>query len=87
MRSPKPGIRYDEAVEEALCFGWIDGFFRSFDQDRTVNRFTPRRPRSNWSQSNWERVRRLAREGVLHESGIAAMPDDLRREVESILAR
>jgi uncharacterized protein YdeI (YjbR/CyaY-like superfamily) len=39
-----PGLQYDQAVEEALCFGWIDGIARTFDTDRSLNRFTPRRP-------------------------------------------
>jgi uncharacterized protein YdeI (YjbR/CyaY-like superfamily) len=82
--SEKSGLSYDEAVEEALCFGWIDGFMRSYDSDRTVQRFTPRRPKSNWSESNRARVRKLAGAGLIQAPGIAAMPADLRAEVDNM---
>lgn len=52
-------ISYDESVEEALCFGWIDSIQKSNDKESTVQRFTPRRPKSNWSELNKERARRL----------------------------
>jgi len=79
-----PGMRYEEAVEEAVCFGWVDGFFRRVDDDRRTQRFTPRRPRSNWSESNRDRVRRLSACGLMHEAGLAVLPDDLRAEIENM---
>lgn len=57
--SKKPCISYENSVEEALCFGWIDSIQRSNNQESTVQRFSPRRPGSNWSELNKERVRRL----------------------------
>jgi len=66
-------LTYDAAVEEALCFGWIDGRASSRDEGSWRVRMTPRRSRSNWSESNVSRVDRLEREGRMHESGRAAV--------------
>ena len=64
---------YEQAVEEALCFGWIDSTVNRLDERRSVQLFAPRRPRSTWSASNKERVARLEREGLLAPAGIAAI--------------
>ncbi len=77
--SGKGGITYDESVEEALCFGWIDGQTKSIDKDSYAGRFTPRRPGSPWSASNIDRATRLLDEGRMAEPGIAALPDALKR--------
>lgn len=61
-----------ESVREALCFGWIDGLTRRVDDDTYCIRFTPRRPRSNWSAVNVRHVEELLREGRMHPAGIAA---------------
>jgi uncharacterized protein YdeI (YjbR/CyaY-like superfamily) len=61
----KPRIAYNDAVEEALCFGWIDSTAKSLDVDRTAQRFTPRRPGTPYSQANKERLRALAAQGKL----------------------
>lgn len=66
-------LTYDAAVEEALCFGWIDGQASSRDGGSWRVRMTPRRPRSNWSDRNVDRVDRLEREGRMEESGRAAV--------------
>ncbi|MBI4097898.1 MAG: hypothetical protein HY426_02555 [Candidatus Levybacteria bacterium] len=55
--SGKPSISYNDAVEEALCFGWIDSIEKSLDSDRFAGRYTPRKPKSNWSLSNRARAR------------------------------
>jgi uncharacterized protein YdeI (YjbR/CyaY-like superfamily) len=73
QRSAKRCISLAEAVEEALCFGWIDGKLRRVDDQRHVLRFCPRRPHSVWSKSNQERVRRLIREGRMTAAGLAAV--------------
>ena len=62
-----------EAVEEALCYGWIDSTLRRVDQRRYALRYSPRRPNSIWSQSNKRRVRRLTREGRMAPAGLAAV--------------
>lgn len=67
------GIHYLEALEEALCFGWIDGRLHSHDARRFVLRFSPRKADSVWSRSNRERVQRLTREGRMAPAGLAAI--------------
>jgi uncharacterized protein YdeI (YjbR/CyaY-like superfamily) len=64
---------YDEAVEEALCFGWIDSTVNRLDDRRSLQLFAPRKPRSTWSASNKERVARLEQQGLLAPAGIAAI--------------
>ena len=76
--SGKTGISYEESVEEALCFGWIDGANKGIDAETYAGRFTPRRPKSLWSASNRTRVAHLLREGRMTEAGLAVLPDDLR---------
>jgi uncharacterized protein YdeI (YjbR/CyaY-like superfamily) len=70
--SGKPSVTYDESVEEALCFGWIDGVRGALDDEHFTVRFTPRKPKSIWSKINLERVRRLTKAGQMHASGLAA---------------
>src|SRR5260370_28717179 len=76
--SGKVGISYEESVEEALCFGWIDGAVKGINEETYAGRFTPRRPKSPWSDSNRERVARLLRDGRMTEAGLAALPSELR---------
>jgi uncharacterized protein YdeI (YjbR/CyaY-like superfamily) len=66
------GIGYREALDEALCFGWIDGVRRSLDDVSFTQRFTPRKPKSNWSAVNIKRVKELESEGLMCEPGLAA---------------
>ena len=66
------GMTYAEAVDEALCWGWIDGILRSVDADRTMQRFTPRKSRSIWSRVNVAKVERLLAEGRMRPPGVAA---------------
>jgi uncharacterized protein YdeI (YjbR/CyaY-like superfamily) len=75
--SGKAGISYEESVEEALCFGWVDGQIKGLDAISYAGRFTPRRPGSNWSASNRERVARLLREGRMTDAGKRVLPPDL----------
>lgn len=75
--SGKVGISYEESVEEALCFGWIDGANKGIDDETYAGRFTPRRPKSHWSASNRERVARLVRQGRMTEAGMMVLPADL----------
>jgi uncharacterized protein YdeI (YjbR/CyaY-like superfamily) len=62
-------LTYDEAVEEALCFGWIDGRVQPIDDQRVRQHFAPRRPGGTWARSNKERVERLEREGRMTPAG------------------
>jgi uncharacterized protein YdeI (YjbR/CyaY-like superfamily) len=70
-RSTIEGVRLDEAVEEALCYGWIDGGMHGLDTDSFVLRLTPRRPDSIWSLTNRERAERLIAQGRMTEAGMA----------------
>lgn len=70
--SGKQSINYPEAVDEALCFGWIDGVRHSRDETSYTIRFTPRRPHSIWSLVNVRHVERLKKEGRMHPAGLAA---------------
>ena len=76
----KPSINYVEAVEEALCFGWIDGLEKSMDAERYALRFSPRRPKSNWTETNKERARKLIAQDKMTEAGRATLPPDLNVE-------
>lgn len=70
--SGKSGITYEEAVDEALCFGWIDGIIRSLGAESYMHRFSPRRPGSIWSTINVGHVKRLKATGRMHAAGLAA---------------
>jgi uncharacterized protein YdeI (YjbR/CyaY-like superfamily) len=86
-----PGLRYHEAVEQALCFGWIDGLHRGRDADSSQLRFTPRTARSRWSRVNRQRAAKMIELGQMTEHGRAAierakaagtwqvLPDERRR--------
>lgn len=66
----KPQVTYNEAVEEALCFGWIDSKPRKMDAERSALWFAPRKPRSGWSRPNKERVARLIAAGQMMPAGL-----------------
>ncbi|GAB4215143.1 MAG: YdeI/OmpD-associated family protein [Synechococcales cyanobacterium] len=69
--SGKPRFDYDEAVREALCFGWIDSKPNKLDEERTLLWFAPRKPGSGWSRPNKERVEHLIAQGLMHPAGLA----------------
>ncbi|TMF56833.1 MAG: hypothetical protein E6I22_05055 [Chloroflexi bacterium] len=71
--SGKTGVTYDQSVEEALCYGWIDG----------IRRFTPRKSKSNWSDSNVERVRRLISTRKMAAPGLAILPAEVRKKIRA----
>ena len=70
--SGRPSITWPGAVDEALCFGWIDGLRKTIDAEGYKIRFTPRRPTSNWSAINIRRMKELMREGRVRPAGIKA---------------
>lgn len=70
----KPSISYVDAVEEAICFGWIDSFEKGMDSDRYATRFTPRRQKSHWTDTNIRRAHRMIEEGKMTEAGRATLP-------------
>ena len=73
-------ILYNDTVEEALCFGWIDSVQRPYDEHHTIQRFSPRRGKSNWAQTNIERLRWLDHHGMLHPSVSESVKDVIQRE-------
>jgi uncharacterized protein YdeI (YjbR/CyaY-like superfamily) len=77
---PKTSITYPQAVEEALCFGWIDGITRRFDDEVYANRFTPRRRTSIWSAINIAKIGELTAAGRMHPAGLRAFEDRDRRK-------
>jgi uncharacterized protein YdeI (YjbR/CyaY-like superfamily) len=72
-RSGRRGLDYEAAVEEALCFGWVDSTGGRFDEERGKLYFAPRKPRSVWAASNRARVERLSAEGRMAPAGLAAV--------------
>jgi uncharacterized protein YdeI (YjbR/CyaY-like superfamily) len=72
VKSGKASITYPEALDEALCFGWIDGIRKTVDEERYTIRFTPRKPKSNWSNVNIKRVQELIAAGRMQPAGLAA---------------
>ncbi len=75
--SGKPSIPYNDAVEEALCFGWIDSIVKKLDADGRAQRFTPRRPNSPLSEMNKARVRSLVEAGMMTSAGLDAVGEVL----------
>jgi uncharacterized protein YdeI (YjbR/CyaY-like superfamily) len=68
----KPSLTWSEAVDQALCFGWIDGRLNRIDDERHMQRFTPRQPNSKWSKVNVAKVEKLEQEGKMRPAGLAA---------------
>jgi uncharacterized protein YdeI (YjbR/CyaY-like superfamily) len=72
-RSSRPGLDYESAVEEAVCFGWVDGTAGTVDDERGKLYFAPRKPRSGWAATNKARVERLIADGRMAPAGLAAI--------------
>jgi len=72
VNSGKPSMTWSESVDEAICFGWIDGVRRSIDVESYSIRFTPRKPGSIWSAINIQKVEDLSKKGLMHPAGMAA---------------
>jgi uncharacterized protein YdeI (YjbR/CyaY-like superfamily) len=68
--SSQPTVTYDEALDEALCFGWIDGQVKKYDDESYLQKFTPRRARSIWSKRNIDHIERLTKEGRMQPAGL-----------------
>lgn len=80
--SGRPSITYPEALDEALCFGWIDGVRRTVDAVSYTIRFTPRKPNSYWSPVNTRHAQRLIKAGSMHASGLAVFKARDRKRTE-----
>jgi len=75
----QPRIPYEDAVEEALCFGWIDSLVQRLDARKYAQKFTPRKAASRWSELNKRRVKKLIREGRMTPAGLAKIPEFVLR--------
>jgi uncharacterized protein YdeI (YjbR/CyaY-like superfamily) len=81
----RSSVPYEEAVEEALCVGWVDATGRTLDAERALQWFAPRRPRSGWARSNKDRVARLEAEGLMLPAGRAAIDEAKRNGAWTLL--
>jgi uncharacterized protein YdeI (YjbR/CyaY-like superfamily) len=87
-RTGKKTLDYEDAVEEALCFGWIDSIVRRIDDEKYVQKFTPRKAGSQWSESNLERVRKLLSRDVMTKVGLElALPALIAAEKKPPVAK
>jgi len=78
----KPRILYNDAVEEALCFGWIDSTVRRIDEDRFAQRFSLRNPKTPYSQANKERLKELVKQGKVADEVVTILGDLMREQFE-----
>jgi len=85
--SGKPRVAYDDAVEEALCFGWIDSVIQRIDEEKYAQRFTPRRDGSKWSSLNIKRMKKLIDEGAMTKAGLAKFDLDLLKSKSAMTPR
>jgi uncharacterized protein YdeI (YjbR/CyaY-like superfamily) len=81
----RASVPYEDAVEEALCVGWIDSTGRNIDDQRSIQWFSPRRAKSGWARSNKERVARLAAAGLMLPAGLAVVEEAKRSGMWSLL--
>jgi len=72
VESGKASMTWSQSVDQALCFGWIDGIRRSIDNEKYCIRFTPRKPTSVWSKTNIDKIGELRKKGLMHPMGLAA---------------
>jgi len=77
-------VAYKHALQDALCYGWIDSHAKSIDPERFKVRFTPREPGSRWSKRNLVLAETLLQSGRMTEAGIAVLPSRLRRKASSV---
>lgn len=85
--SGQSGLTYQEAVDQALCFGWIDSVLRTIDDTRYRIRFTPRKASSNWSQANITRVAELADLGLMDPAGLRAFARRKPEKQQAVVKR
>jgi uncharacterized protein YdeI (YjbR/CyaY-like superfamily) len=81
----KPTLSYNDSVEEALCFGWIDGVKLRIDDERYCHRFTPRRAKSNWSDTNIRRCKAMIEMGLMTAVGLKLFKEAMNRPIKKIV--
>lgn len=83
----KPTVGYAESVEEALCFGWVDGLKKRIDEDRYAHRFSPRKAKSKWTPLNIQRARKMIEAGKMTEAGLVSFRQRLEYDEKFLQAR
>ena len=83
----KPTVGYAESVEEALCFGWVDGLKKRIDEDRYAHRFSPRKAKSKWTPLNIQRARKMIEAGKMTEAGLVSFKQRLEYDKKFLQAR
>jgi uncharacterized protein YdeI (YjbR/CyaY-like superfamily) len=78
-----PRVGYNDAVEEALCFGWIDSLVKRIDAETYAQKFTPRKPKSKWSELNKRRIKKLVKEGLMTNAGLSKIDKSLLTEKDT----
>jgi uncharacterized protein YdeI (YjbR/CyaY-like superfamily) len=73
QHTAQPSVAYSDAVEEALCFGWVDSRPNTLDEERYMRLFSPRKPKSPWSRLNKQRVEKLIEQGLMTEAGLTVI--------------
>ena len=76
-------LPYDDAVEEAICFGWVDGAVKNIDEEKSTQRYAPRKKKSVWSDLNKRRARKMIESGRMTDAGLAKLGDHINEEVPS----
>ncbi len=88
VHTGKPSVPYSDSVEEALCFGWIDGIIKKLDDERFCRKFMPRKSKSRWSETNKKRAEKMIRQRKMTEAGMVRIKDAKRSgEWSTIRAR
>lgn len=82
VHTGKPRVPYIDAVEEALCFGWIDSTAKTIDEDRFAQRFSVRRAKSNWSEPNKQRMKRLIKQKLMTPAGLKYYPGETKFKIQ-----
>lgn len=80
----KPRVPYNDAVEEAICFGWIDSTVKKLDEEKYAQKFTPRSVKSNWSQLNIQRAKRMIEIGRMTKAGLVRCQDAIKNSREEL---
>jgi uncharacterized protein YdeI (YjbR/CyaY-like superfamily) len=83
----KPRIPYDDAVEEALCFGWIDSTVKRLDDEKYIQKFTPRNTKSTWSELNIKRARKMIKEKKMTTPGLEKFNNAIKKKINKTEAK
>ena len=80
-------ISYNDAVEEAICFGWIDGKVKRIDDEKYMQRYTPRRTKSHWSENNIVRAKKMIKQNLMTEKGLRIFQRGIKNKEKELLCK